>query len=130
LAVSKDGDRKIGLSYHPPHVAQPVASAIVATQDEALAALEGLVARMLADHGASGPEELSTDRDQQRPRFDLGASVRVVLNERNLTPHTGVVARRVWHHKYGCWTYFLSEGGRPVKKRYLAEDLEGVEAET
>jgi hypothetical protein len=128
LTVIRDGAGRIDLSYVPPRAARPATSRIVASHDEALAVLDDLVVRMIQDHGAPGPEELSTDRDREHPRFELGASVRVVLGARNLTPHTGIVARRVWHHAHGCWTYFLAECGRPVKKRYLIEDLEDPSA--
>ncbi len=66
----------------------------------------------------------SRDDDESRPWFSVGEQVRVVLNERNRTPRTGRIRDAVWHHKNGCWNYYLVEQGRKVKKRYLAEDLD------
>jgi hypothetical protein len=65
----------------------------------------------------------SRDSDQERPRFQIGARVRVVVNEHNRTPHEGAVERGVWHFKDSRWYYFLRERGAKVSKRYAAEDL-------
>src|SRR5262245_54656646 len=61
------------------------------------------------------------------PRFELGATVRVVLNERNRTPHVGMVRKVIWHFKDERYNYYLEENGRKVSKRYFDEDLELAE---
>ena len=66
----------------------------------------------------------STDKDPERPRSKVGSRVRVILNECNRTHHEGVVVHNVWHHKFACWTCFIEERGKRVKKRYLREDLD------
>ena len=58
----------------------------------------------------------------------MGQPVRVVLNERNRTPHTGWVRMVVWHAKEQRYRYYLSDPGttvhaRKVSKAYVAEDL-------
>jgi len=63
------------------------------------------------------------DSDRERPRFQIGERVRVILNERNRTPHEGTILRAIWHFRDSCWHYFLQEGGAKVSKRYAAEDL-------
>ena len=62
--------------------------------------------------------------DAPKPEFEPGQCVRVILNERNRTPHQGVIAERDWHFRQRKWLYFLTEAGKPVKKRYFAEDIE------
>jgi hypothetical protein len=57
----------------------------------------------------------------------IGTKVTVRTNEHNRTPHTGIIARAVWHFKLGKWFYFLEENGRRVAKRYVADDLEVIE---
>jgi len=68
-------------------------------------------------------ERTPRDSDQERPRFQIGEHVRVVLNEHNRTPRAGTISRAVWHFKYSCWHYFLTVDGAAVSKRYVAEDL-------
>ena len=62
--------------------------------------------------------------DRPEPEFAIGQRVRVVLNDRNRTPHDGTIRAAVWHHKQGRFHYYLQEGGRKVSKRYAAEDLQ------
>lgn len=121
LSVVEGGN--IALSYTPPH---PVGHGVrrVSSPSEALGALELMLIRLFEDHGAEGPEALSRDKDPERPRLQVGSRVRVIQNERNRTPHTGVVALHIWHYKFACWHYFIREQGKRVSKRYLAEDLE------
>jgi hypothetical protein len=57
------------------------------------------------------------------PVFVVGQRVRVVLNERNRTPHTGSIREAIWHHKEGRYHYFLEENGKKISKRYREEDL-------
>jgi len=64
--------------------------------------------------------------DRPEPEFALGQRVRVILNDRNRTPHEGTIRAAVWHHKEGQFHYYLQEGGRKVSKRYAAEDLQPV----
>jgi len=63
------------------------------------------------------------DSDPSRPRFEIGQTVTVVLNERNRTPHTGTIRAFMWHHQLQRWHYFLDEDGKAISKRYAAEDL-------
>jgi hypothetical protein len=65
--------------------------------------------------------------DKQEPRFAVGQRVRVVINQRNCTPHEGTIRAAIWHHKEQQFHYYLEEGGRKVSKRYTAEDLQPVE---
>jgi hypothetical protein len=64
--------------------------------------------------------------DSHEPEFALGQRVRVVLNDRNRTPHEGTIRAAVWHHKQSRFHYYLLEDGRKVSKRYAAEDLQPV----
>jgi hypothetical protein len=123
ISLAKDGD--FVFAYQPPHSDECVAR-ITRRRHEALAALHLMVTRLLEEHGKPGVEARSSDCDPDRPRYELGARVRVILNERNRTRHDGVVARHIWHYKWSCWTYFLVEAGNKIKKRYVAEDLEPV----
>ncbi len=61
--------------------------------------------------------------DRPEPVFALGQRVRVILNERNRTPHDGTVRDIIWHFELGQFHYYLRENGRKVHKRYAAEDL-------
>ncbi len=60
------------------------------------------------------------------PQFTLGQAVRVILNERNRTPHEGVIRQIVWHYKDGCYNFYLEERGKKISKRYFADDLESL----
>lgn len=64
--------------------------------------------------------------DGPEPEFAIGQRVRVVLNDRNRTPHEGTIRAAIWHHKQGRFHYYLLEAGRKVSKRYAAEDLQPV----
>lgn len=64
--------------------------------------------------------------DLPKPVFSVGQRVRVIVNDRNRTPHDGSVRQVVWHHKDQRYNYYLEEAGKKVSKRYLAEDLEPV----
>jgi hypothetical protein len=66
--------------------------------------------------------------ERPEPRFRVGQPVRVILNERNRTPHVGAIREVVWHFKDGRYNYYLEESGRRVSKRYLDEDLESIHA--
>jgi hypothetical protein len=61
------------------------------------------------------------------PAFRLGQSVRVLLNDRNRTPHMGTICAVTWHHKDQRYNYYLTENGKKVAKRYFAEDLQAVD---
>jgi len=120
LSLNETGD--VDLGYTPPHSSECVAER-TCPPEEALSAIELLLIRMFEEHDQPQPDAYSTDKDRDHPRFNIGSTVRVIINDRNRTPRAGRVARRVWHYKHACWIYYLEEGGRPVKKRYLAEDL-------
>jgi hypothetical protein len=70
-----------------------------------------------------GAEE-SPDVDIPEPVFAIGQRVRVILSDRNRTPHEGTVRAAIWHYKERRFHYYLEEGGRKVSKRYTAEDLQ------
>ncbi len=57
------------------------------------------------------------------PEFKLGDSVRVVVGERNFTAHVGIISQVVWHHKDGCYNYYLESESKKISKRYTAKDL-------
>jgi hypothetical protein len=65
--------------------------------------------------------------ESPEPVFAIGQRVRVILNERNRTPHQGTIRAAIWHHKERRFHYYLEEGGRKVSKRYAAEDLQPIE---
>lgn len=58
------------------------------------------------------------------PAFELGQKVKVILNERNHTPHRGVIIRIIWHHKNNCHYYYIQENNKRISKRYSEEDLQ------
>ena len=64
--------------------------------------------------------------DRPEPVFAIGQRVRVVLNDRNRTPHEGTIRATIWHHKGQRFHYYLAEGSRTVSKRYTAEGLQPV----
>jgi hypothetical protein len=65
--------------------------------------------------------------DIPEPIYQVGQPVRVILGERNRTPHSGTVREIVWHSKDQCHHYYIiKESGKKVSKRYTAEDLESV----
>jgi hypothetical protein len=39
--------------------------------------------------------------------FSVGQRVRVILNESNRTSHTGIIRRKVYHHKYEQFFYLI-----------------------
>ena len=43
---------------------------------------------------------------------------------RGHTARRGTVRQVIWHHKDGCFHYYIEEAGKRVSKRYRAEDLE------
>ena len=55
--------------------------------------------------------------------YQVGQLVRVVLNDKNRTAHTGRVRKVVWHYKDQRFNFYLEANGQKVSKRYLAEDL-------
>jgi hypothetical protein len=57
------------------------------------------------------------------PEFTVGDAVSVILNDRNRTPHTGVIRLVIWHSKDKRYNYYIAEAGKKVSKRYFAEDL-------
>jgi hypothetical protein len=65
--------------------------------------------------------------EKSEPMFHIGQRVRVILNDRNRTPHEGTVREIVWHHKDRRYNYYLEEAGKKVSKRYFEEELEAVQ---
>jgi hypothetical protein len=64
--------------------------------------------------------------EKPEPEFAIGQRVRVVLNERNTTPHIGTVQRIIWHFKDQRYNYYLEVDGKKISKRYFCVDLEAV----
>ncbi len=64
--------------------------------------------------------------DKPIPVFSVGQRVRVVLNERNRTPHQGSIRQVIWHYKGGRYNYYLEEKGKAISKRYYEDDLEPI----
>jgi hypothetical protein len=62
-----------------------------------------------------------------KPDFSVGQQVRVILNERNKTPHTGTIRQIIWHDKDQRFNYYIEENGKKVSKRYFNEDFEVIE---
>ena len=64
---------------------------------------------------------MSSELPQQD--FEIGDSVEVLINHRNSTRRTGVIARAIWHYKDACYNYYLEVDGKKLSKRYFASDL-------
>jgi ATP-dependent 26S proteasome regulatory subunit len=64
---------------------------------------------------------MSSELPQQE--FEIGDPVEVLMNQRNGTGRTGLIARAIWHHKDACYNYYLEVDGKQVSKRYVASDL-------
>jgi len=67
---------------------------------------------------------MSSELPQQE--FEIGDPVEVLVNHRNSTTRTGLIARAIWHHKDACYNYYLEVDGTQVSKRYFAGDLARV----
>lgn len=71
-------------------------------------------------------EDSPKDGTQNKSFFATNDHVRVRTNARNTTEHSGTIERKVWHHKYQVWHYYIRDAdGRRVSKRYTAADLIG-----
>ena len=69
-------------------------------------------------------EQSPRDGAREKARFAIGSLVRVRINRRNRSQHEGVVERKVWHHKYQLWYYYIRDMDmRRISKRYTAADL-------
>ncbi len=69
-------------------------------------------------------EQSPQDGTQGTSVLNVGDHVRFRTNARNTTEHDGVIERKVWHHKYQLWHYYIRENtGRRISKRYTAADL-------
>lgn len=75
---------------------------------------------------ASGNAEICI-MNEPEPDFSIGQQVKVILNDRNRTPHEGSVREVIWHHKDQLFNFYLEECGRKISKRYFAEDLQAIE---
>jgi uncharacterized protein (TIGR02996 family) len=64
--------------------------------------------------------------ERPAPKYQVAAFVRVILNERNLTPHVGAIREVNWHGKERRHFYHLEENGKWLSKRYFDDDLEAV----
>ena len=71
-------------------------------------------------------EDSPKDGVQNRSFFSPDDQVSVRANARNRTERSGTIERKVWHHKYQVWHYYIRDAdGRPVTKRYTAADFIG-----
>jgi len=61
-----------------------------------------------------------------KPELLVGQPVRVILNERNKTLHTGAIRQIIWHSKDQRFNYYIAVDGKKVSKRYFIEDLEAI----
>jgi hypothetical protein len=69
-------------------------------------------------------EQSPQDGTQGTSVLNVGDHVRVRTNARNTTERDGVIERKVWHHKYQLWHYYIRDSaGRSISKRYTAADL-------
>jgi hypothetical protein len=64
--------------------------------------------------------------DLPPPEFSVGDKVRVRVSDTNRTRRTGVIRSSAWHFKEKRHYYYIEQDGKPVKKRYFANDLERV----
>ncbi|MCB9647868.1 MAG: hypothetical protein H6730_14860 [Deltaproteobacteria bacterium] len=128
IALASAPNGQLRLDYYPPGDAHAAAH-LLRGRDEVVDAIELLLIRLFEDLDRPPPEATSVDADASRPRLREGDGVRVRLNHRNRTPHAGTITKTLWHHKHACWLYWIEEAGRPVKKRYLFEDLEVARAD-
>lgn len=64
--------------------------------------------------------------DYRSPKFKVGQLVRVIVNERNTTPHTGTIREIIWHFKDKRYNYYIEASGKKISKRYFCDDLEAV----
>jgi hypothetical protein len=75
-------------------------------------------------------ETRSRDDDPNKPLFNIGNNVSVIINHRNKTARQGTIASAVWHHKYRLWHYyFVDTDGHRISKRYTSYDLVNRESE-
>jgi hypothetical protein len=65
--------------------------------------------------------------DLPTPAFQIGQSVRALLNEHNRTVRVGRIRAIVWHSKAQRYNYYIEVSGKKVSKRYLAVDLIAVD---
>ena len=71
-------------------------------------------------------EDSPKDGVQNKSFFAPDDQVSVRANARNRTERSGTIERKVWHHKYQVWHYYIRDAdGRPVTKRYTAADFIG-----
>ena len=76
-------------------------------------------------------ETRQRDDDPELPQFEIGQSVSVEESYRNKTARAGTINRKVWHHKYQVWNYYIVDSrGKPVTKRYLATDFAASKSDT
>ena len=72
---------------------------------------------------AMGLTDDEVSQGRPPPEFDKGDQVEVVVNAKNITPHTGTVIEFAWHHKDRQWLFTIEENGKKVGKRYTKEDF-------
>ena len=59
-------------------------------------------------------------------KFTVGERVRVILSDRNRTPHQGSITKIHWHFNEQRYYCYLEENGKQIAKRYFEDDLEAV----
>ncbi|WP_439680411.1 hypothetical protein [Embleya sp. MST-111070] len=62
--------------------------------------------------------------DIPEPAYHEGDRVRVVVDDRNRTPHSGSIRYKLWHYRDRTWYFLLrTDTGARISKRYAAGDL-------
>ncbi len=73
-------------------------------------------------------ETRKRDNDENESMYNVGDHITVEQNHRNKTPRTGTIDRKIWHHKYELWKYYINDdSGNSVTKRYYAIDFSPTE---
>jgi hypothetical protein len=88
-----------------------------------------LAHQMLGNPGPPLSSQFHGRADRPLPAFSLGQRVRVILNERNKTAHTGIIRNIVWHHNDQQYNYYIEENVKRISKRYFDVDLEALPSE-
>jgi hypothetical protein len=60
----------------------------------------------------------------------IGDTVEVLSRDGKNTPRRGTIRAMIWHVKNGRIDYYLQEGSHKLSKRYQADDLRLIKANT
>jgi hypothetical protein len=101
-------------------------SGYVCAPEQVFSLIDSLVLRMFVLHRIPTADAPAI-REEVEPIFRVGDAVEVIINERNRTPRQGLIAHVMRHLKHKRFFYYLESAGKPIKKRYYAEDLRRAE---